>query len=122
MNLLANPLQVYQNQMQNLQSQLNQIGQSYQQPVNSQTIQYVNGKQSAEAYQMNPNSTVLLMDKNEPKFYIKQSDASGFCTTRTFTFEEVTEDQLPAVVDNYVTKEEFNSLKQSFEDLKKELM
>jgi len=72
-----------------------------------QTIQYVNGKQSAESYQMPANSSVILMDSNLPRFYLKQTDASGLATIRSYDFKE-TEQEKPA---EYVTKSEFESFK-----------
>lgn len=72
-----------------------------------QTIQYVNGRQSAESYQMPANSSVILMDSNLPRFYLKQTDASGLATIRSYDFKE-TEEVKPA---EYVTKSEFESFK-----------
>lgn len=81
-----------------------------QQPQQQQPgIQYVNGKESANAYQMQPNSSMLLMDSNDAKFYIKTSDASGFCTVKTYTFQE----EIESTENNqYVTKQEFEEFKQ----------
>jgi len=72
-----------------------------------QNIQYVNGKQSAETYQMQPNSSVILMDSNLPRFYMKQTDASGVATIKSYDFKE-TEVEKPK---EYVTKEEFEKFK-----------
>lgn len=72
-----------------------------------QTIQYVNGRQSAESYQMPANSSVILMDSNRARFYMKQTDASGMATIRAYDFKEV-EVNKPA---EYVTKSEFESFK-----------
>ena len=71
------------------------------------SIQYVNGKQSAEAYQMPANSSVILMDSNQARFYMKQTDASGMATIRAYDFKEAEEDRPK----EYVTKEEFESFK-----------
>ena len=72
-----------------------------------QSIQYVNGRQSAESYQMPANSSVILMDSNLARFYMKQTDASGMATIRSYDFKE-TEQEKPA---EYVTKSEFESFK-----------
>ena len=72
-----------------------------------QTIQYVNGKQSAETYQMAANSSVILMDSNLPRFYMKQTDASGMATIKAYDFKE-TEEEKHA---EYVTKAEFEAFK-----------
>lgn len=76
-------------------------------PQQTQNIQYVNGKQSAESYQMLPNSSVILMDSNKARFYMKQTDASGMATVRAYDFKEA-EDDKPA---EYVTKKEFEAYK-----------
>lgn len=38
-------------------------------------IQFVNGRESAEMYQMAPNSKAILMDSGMARFYIKETDA-----------------------------------------------
>lgn len=74
-----------------------------------QSIQYVNGKSSAETYQMPANSSVILMDQNLPRFYMKQTDASGVATIKSYDFKE-TEVEKPV---EYVTKAEFEKFKQN---------
>ena len=74
----------------------------------TQNIQYVNGRQSAEGYPMSPNSSVILMDSNAARFYLKQTDASGMATIKSYDFTE-TEEEKPA---EYVTKAEFESFKE----------
>ena len=88
--------------------------QQLQQP--QQGIQYVNGKQGAESYQMAANSSVVLMDSNLPKFYMKQTDASGIATIRSYDFTESEEDR-PV---EYVTKKEFESFKEKLKGAKNE--
>ena len=100
---ITNPYQLQMPQLQMPQLQMPQTVQPQQQ------IQYVNGRESANAYQIGPNSSVLLMDSNDAKFYIKTSDASGFCTVKTYTFQEETENTENS---QYVTKSEFEEFKQ----------
>ena len=71
------------------------------------TIQYVNGKQSAETYQMPASSSVILMDSNVSRFYLKQTDASGSATIKAYDFKEA-EEEKPT---EYVTKAEFEKFK-----------
>ena len=85
-----------------------------QQPT--QNIQYVNDKQSAEAYQMTPNSSVILMDSNLPRFYMKQTDASGKATIKAYDFKEAVEKK-PA---EYVTKDEFEAFKAKMKGVRNE--
>lgn len=92
---------------------------NYQSPYLSQptqNIQYVNGKQSAESYQLPPNSSVILMDSNIARFYMKKTDASGLSTIRAYDFKEV-EEEKPK---EYVTKAEFETFKKNLKGVKNE--
>ena len=84
-------------------------------PTQPTQIQYVNGKQSAETYQMAPNSSIILMDSNSPRFYMKQTDASGTATIKSYDFVEA-EDDKPV---EYVTKQEFEKYKASMKGVKR---
>ena len=75
----------------------------------TQSIQYVNDRKSAESYPMAANSSVILMDSNLPRFYLKQTDASGMATVKSYDFTE-TEEEKPV---EYVTKAEFESFKKN---------
>ena len=83
-------------------------------PQPQQTIQYVNGKQSVDSYQLPANSSVILMDSNLPRFYVKQTDASGLATVKSYDFKE-TEEEKPK---EYVTKEEFETFKSTLKGVK----
>ena len=53
-------------------------------------INWVQGIEGAKAYQLTPNSNVILMDsENEGRFYIKVSDNVGMCNLRVFKYEEI---------------------------------
>lgn len=39
-------------------------------------IQFVNGIESAKAFTLGPNQSVILMDSNKPVFYQKQAETS----------------------------------------------
>ena len=82
----------------------------------TQNIQYVNGKQSAESYQLPANSSVILMDSNMARFYVKKTDASGLATVKSYDFKE-TEEEKP---EEYVTKKEFEKFKTSLKGGKNE--
>lgn len=64
-----------------------------QQPQNN--LLRVTGPESAKAYSLPPNSSVVLFDADNPIFYLKSTDDSGFATLRTFEFAE----KAPEVVD-----------------------
>lgn len=80
----------------------------------TQSIQYVNGRQSAENYQMGANSSVILMDSNMNRFYSKHTDASGASTIKAYDFKEA-EEEKPV---EYVTKQEFDKFKATMKGAK----
>lgn len=47
-------------------------------------IQRVNGKESAYAYAIGPNSSVILADSTEPKIWLVTTDSSGFKAVNGF--------------------------------------
>ena len=100
----------YALQMQNLQNQFQQLNPYQQSQQNG--IQYVNGIESVKAYQLDPNSSVLLMDNNLPRFYVKTTDAAGMASIKTFEFREYIEEE-PQKIDpeQFVTRTEFEELK-----------
>lgn len=81
------------------------------------------GPESAQAYQIGPDSHVILMDSNKPVFYIKRSDNTGYTETRAFEFQEIPLIQSsPQTKDiqlepEYATKSEFEDFKKMIEDL-----
>lgn len=77
----------------------------------------VSGPESANAYPVGPNQTVLLMDVNEPIFYIKSADDSGFPSPlRRFRFEEIFEAEPKPAIEvppvNYATKDDIDMIKE----------
>lgn len=64
-----------------------------QAPVNNNNsgIVWVQGESGAKSYLVAPNTTVLLMDSEGNKFYLKSSDASGMpLPLRVFEYSEIT--------------------------------
>lgn len=99
MNNLANPMGM------NMQNNI---------PINnSLMLTRVTGLEGAKAYQMPANSTVALFNNNDDLMYIKTTDGAGFPIIRTFAFNEVVANNntVPENVD-YVTRDEFNKLKE----------
>ena len=108
--------------------QLAQYKQPYQLPPQSQVMQqapqgpaqqnngivWVQGEAGAKAHLVAPGQSVMLMDSEGMRFYIKVSDASGMpMPLRVFEYREVTGTQQPAdpvpQIDpkQFVTREEF---------------
>ena len=106
----------YQNPMFQQQA-LNQYGNQFARqnsyyPQQNNGINWVQGIEGAKAWQLMPNSNVLLMDsENDGRFYIKVSDNVGMCTLRSFRYEEVTEQKSQTVdMSQYVKKSELETL------------
>lgn len=103
----------YPNMMNSLANQMGMNMQNNIPVTNPLMLTRVTGIEGAKAYQMPANSTVALFDNNEDLMYIKTTDGAGFPTIRTFSFNEVVANNNP-VPDNvdYVTRDEFNKLKE----------
>ena len=62
-----------------------------QQQNNQGGLNWVQGIEAAKSYMVAPNNTVLLMDSESQRFYLKSSDASGMpLPLRVFEYNEVT--------------------------------
>ena len=80
----------------------------------SNGIQWVQGIEGAKAWQLMPNSNIMLLDsENDGRFYIKTSDNVGMCSLRVFKFEEITaslEKKTDVDLSEYVKKSELQEL------------
>lgn len=89
-----------------------------QQQVYQNNIIWVKGKENARSMQLPPNSTVILLDSEVGKFYIKTTDDIGLGKLRVFSYiEEPDNDSstnsssVPNVdLSNYVTKAELEQI------------
>lgn len=78
----------------------------------------VNGVEGAESYPVASGNTVMLIDFNSKKFWLKSTDANGFPQQmRSFDFTEKIQNGVEKA--DYVTRKEFEELKQLLEDLTK---
>lgn len=60
------------------------------QSQNRQEIIKVNGREGANAYPLNaPNSSVMMLDINQPILYVKISDGAGYCNITAYTINPV---------------------------------
>lgn len=98
------------------------------QPQNNQTgIIWIQGEQAAKSYLVAPNTTVLLMDSETTKFYLKSSDSSGMpLPLRVFEYKEITNNGSvkppePQTVDlsAFATKAEFEAFRDEINGLLK---
>ena len=99
----------------------------YQQSTNSASLVWVQGESGAKAYPVAPGNSVLLLDSESDRFFIKSSDASGMpLPLRVFTYSENAENATTSSISqnidltDYVTREEFNTLVEKIAALSKQ--
>ena len=74
---------------------------------------WVQGEAGAKAHVTRPGTTDLLMDRESPLFYLKTADASGIpMPLRKFRYEEIMETAAAAPAGDFVTRAEFNELRE----------
>ena len=94
---------------------------------NQNGIIWIQGEQAAKSYMVAPNTTVLLMDSESQRFYLKSTDASGMpLPLRVFEYSETDKNvsnssSAASGVDLsvYVTKAEFDGFKGEIRDMVK---
>ena len=114
----------YQNQYY---SQLGQYSPAHQQAQqNNNGLIWIQGIESAKSYMVAPNSTVLLMDAEAPKFYLKSTDASGMPMLRVFEYTEKVQNgankptEVQAMdLSTYATKAEFDAFRDEIQGILK---
>lgn len=127
--------QPYADRLAQLQNQYNQaINVPQMQPAQPQVNQgllWVSGEIGAKSYLVAPNSTVLLMDSDAQRFYLKSADNAGMPSLRIFEYTEVTNvpqnapqalnTDLKELDGKYVTREEYEGLKRQYEAIMERL-
>lgn len=111
---------------QAMPDQLAQLRQNaYQQPMMGQATQgtpsiiWVPNAQAAEGYLVAPNSAVVLWDSSAPVVYLKQTDASGKPSMKTYDLVERT--SIPQPQPTAQEPDGITVLKSEVERLKSEL-
>ena len=108
-----------QDRLAQLQNQYQQTVPQYQQP--NQGLLWVQGVEGAKSYLVAPNTTVLLMDADAQRFYLKSTDASGMPNLRIFEYSELSQNASVPVNENlddkYVTRAEYADLKKQYEEI-----
>ena len=113
--------QPYQNQYYS-QMQMPQIVNQPQMPAqqNNSSLIWIKGEQAAKSYLVAPNTTVLLMDSEASRFYLKSCDASGMPMLRVFEYTETTGNkaEAPAAdLSGYATKAELDAFRDEIHGL-----
>ena len=118
------------------QDRLSQLQTNYQQTVGTPTqvnqgLLWVSGEVGAKSYLVAPNSTVLLMDSDAQRFYLKSADSSGMPSLRVFEYSEVSNapqnapqapySDLKELDSKYVTRSEYEGLKRQYEKVLEKL-
>lgn len=117
-------LRMNTNQMQNAVVQPSMPSQPMQAQQPNNGLIWVQGESGAKSYLVAPNATVMLMDSEGERFYLKSADASGMpLPLRIFDYKERTTAAQQAFggsvaaesvnFDNFVTRKEFDELKAS---------
>jgi hypothetical protein len=108
-NQMQNPMPMQGFQQMPMQPQM-----PMQQPRQDQNgLIWVQGEAGAKSWFVNPGSTVLLMDSENQRFYLKSADMNGVPAMRTFEYSEVgaqRQQESPQTM-NFVTVDEFNGFK-----------
>lgn len=128
--------QPYPDRLTQLQNQYQQAVnvpqiQTVPQPQVNQGLLWVSGEIGAKSYLVAPNSTVLLMDSDAQRFYLKSADNAGMPSLRIFEYSEVTNTPTTSVNaqnldenvlnDKFVTREEYEGLKRQYESIMERL-
>ena len=87
---------------------------------NNNGLIWIQGEQAAKSYLVAPNTTVLLMDSETSRFYLKSSDASGMPMLRVFEYKETTQGpEQKADLSSFATKAEFEAFRDEVNGLLK---
>lgn len=99
-----------------------------QAPQVNQGLLWVSGEIGAKSYLVAPNSTVLLMDSDAQRFYLKSADNAGMPSLRVFEYSEVLQNAPQALNQpekdldgKYVTREEYEGLKRQYQSIMERL-
>lgn len=71
----------------------------YQPYTTSNQIVKVNGMNGAQAYNLMPNSSILLLDETAPRLFLKQTDGAGYPTISAYKLEPYVEEKQPELSD-----------------------
>ena len=122
----SNPVPDNLQQLRNNQMQQPMVQQPQQiqqpQPQTNNGLIWVQGEAGAKSYLVAPNTTIMLMDSEQNRFFLKSADASGMpLPLRTFEYAEITQNGNETAVNTqksdlnidlgkYVTRDELNEI------------
>lgn len=101
-----------------------QMSGTSQPPQTNQGLLWVQGEAGAKSYLVAPNTTVLLMDSEGSRFYLKSTDNAGMPSLRVFEYSEVsqnapqsTQSEQINLDDKYVTRQEYDALQGKYMEI-----
>lgn len=100
-----------------------------QQQTNNQGLNWVQGESGAKSWIVGRGETVLLMDSENPVFYLKSSDNAGMplplrifdYTERSYSNVQANSSLVNKENEQFVTREEYNALMVKYDELKEEV-
>lgn len=84
-------------------------------------IPQVSGENGAKAYQMPPNSSILLLDSTDNVIWCKTTDAGGFATLTGYKITPIENKAAAPDMTEYVTRKDFDELRYRFDKLMEDL-
>ena len=66
---------------------------------------WVSSEQEADQFPVAPNAAIVLWDSQQPRVYVKQADASGRATKKSY---RLVEESGQIAQEEFVTRKEFN--------------
>lgn len=111
--------------MNNVGQTQQSIGQTYPQYQQQSGILWVQGETGAKSYLVAPGNSVLLMDSEKQRFYLKTADAAGMPSMKVYEYTEVTGENTPQAASSsteglekmYVTRKEYAELEERYDEL-----
>lgn len=89
-----------------------------QQQMDTNTgFQWVQGLEGAKIYQVQPGTSVILMDSSSQTFFIKSANTAGMPELHAYSFKEIYEINGQVISQAYVPQQEFVQLKKQFDEL-----
>lgn len=104
-----------QPQMPNMnQRDMQQGNQNYQQGY---ILMFVDSAEEAENFRVNPNTTVLLMDSKNKRFFVKTADNLGISSINSYTFTETENTSGMGVSDESKGTDSFKLTEESYNEI-----
>lgn len=118
------PLQLVNQPISQQPQLMNQQQATAQMTPTTSNLIWVQGEAGAKSYLVAPNTTVQLWDSESQSIYLKSADASGMPSIKTLEYtikNDNTPLQATLIEEEYISREEFEDLKEKISSLSKEI-